>query len=169
MEQRQRPSWDESFMLSAFSNAARSSCWHLHTGAVIVKDKRIIASGYNGAPPDIKNCLEAGCRKDREGIPFNEKGKGVCRGVHAEENAMNQIKREDLKGTALYSVYYPCSACAKSIVANGIEEVVYNMVYKEPDSLTLELFEEKKVHLRQFNINLERYFEMIRQIKGRDG
>ncbi len=81
---RERPNWDEFFMFSALWAAARSSCLYLQTGAVIVKDKRIIASGYNGAPPGVRNCLEVGCRKDREGVDFTDKGKAVCRGVHAE-------------------------------------------------------------------------------------
>src|SRR3989338_3823814 len=98
---KQRSSWNEYFMFSALSIAARSSCLYLQTGAVIVKDKRIIASGYNGAPPGIKNCLEVGCRKKREGINFEDKEKNVCRGIHAEINAMNQIAREDLKNTSL--------------------------------------------------------------------
>ena len=134
--QRKRPSWDEYFMMSAIFAATRSSCEHLPTGVAIIKDKRIIASGYNGAPPGIENCLKIGCRKDREGIEFDDKGKGVCRGVHAEVNALTQIAREDLKGTTLYSLYFPCSSCAKSIVAASVVEVVYLNIYHESDSLT---------------------------------
>ena len=150
-----RPSWDEAFMYSALSAATRSSCLHLKTGAVIVKDKRIIASGYNGAPPGIKNCLKVGCRKEREGIRFDDKGKGVCRGVHAEINAISQIARENLKGTTMYTVFFPCSACAKSIVGNGISEVVYLRYYKEPDSLTMELFTEAGIKLKQFQFDIK--------------
>jgi len=162
---RQRPSWDEFFMFKALWAATRSSCVHLQTGAVIVKDKRVIATGYNGAPPGIENCLEKGCRKEKYSVDFNDKGKAVCRGIHAEINAMNQIARQDLKGDSLYSLYFPCSACAKAIAGNGLTEVIYSEIYQEPDSLTNEIFEEADVKLREFKLDVERYFDMIRRIR----
>ncbi len=161
---RERPNWDEFFMFSALWAAARSSCLYLQTGAVIVKDKRIIASGYNGAPPGVRNCLEVGCRKDREGVDFTDKGKAVCRGVHAEVNAMAQIARKNLKNTSIYTLYFPCSTCAKEIVGSGIEKVFYVKNYLEEDSLTKELFTEAGVKLEQLDINLEKYFDMIRKV-----
>jgi dCMP deaminase len=161
-EKRDRPSWDESFMFSAIWAAARSSCKNFQTGTVIVNDKRIVASGYNGAPPGTKNCLERGCRKQEYHIAFEDKDKGVCRGVHAEINAMSQISRQDLKGCSLYTLYFPCSACAKAISTNGISEVIYSRIYQEPDSLTNELFAELGVKLRKLDINVEKYFEIIR-------
>ncbi len=150
-----RPTWEQSFMFSAYSAAARSSCKYLKTGAVIVKDKRIIAMGYNGAPPGIKNCLEVGCRKDQKKIKWEERHTGNCRGAHAEINAMSQIARKDLKSTTMFTIFYPCSACAKSIVGNGISEVVFSKIYKEPDSLTKELFSEAGIKLRQMQINIK--------------
>ena len=161
---RKRPNWDESFMFRALWSSTRSSCEYLQTGAVIVKDKREIASGYNGAPPNIENCLSRGCRKDKQGVDFSDKGKAVCRGVHAEVNAMNQISRQELIGTTMYTLYYPCSACAKAIVGNGISEVVYSQIYQEPDSLTQELFRESGVKLRQFSLDTEKCFKMIRRV-----
>jgi len=163
-EKRERPNWDESFMFSALWSATRSSCLYLPTGAVIVKDKRIIASGYNGAPPGIENCLKIGCRKNAEGVKFDDKGKSVCRGIHAEINAKDQIAREDLKGTSMYSLYYPCSSCAKEIVGSGIVEVVYAKIYREPDSLTHELFTEAGVKLRQLDLDIEKYFRIIKKV-----
>ena len=160
----ERPSWDEFFMFSALWASTRSSCRHLQTGAVIVDDKRIIASGYNGAPPGIENCLEAGCRKDRMGVDFDDKGKGVCRGSHAEYNALAQISRRNLKGTAIYTLYYPCSACAKNIVGSGIQRVVYSRVYKEKDSLTRELFEEAGVILAKLDIDFEKAVRMMKRV-----
>jgi len=165
---RERPSWDEKFMFNAFWNATRSSCLYLPTGAVIVRDKRIIAEGYNGAPPGIKNCFEMGCRKDREGVNFGDKDRSACRGVHAEINALSQVSRENLKGTILYSVYFPCSQCAKAIVGNGISEVVYSEIYLEPDSLTNELFSEAKIKLRRLELDMEKCFNLIRQLKRKD-
>ncbi|MBS3100398.1 dCMP deaminase family protein [Candidatus Pacearchaeota archaeon] len=164
MEKRERPSWDEFFMLSALLAAARSSCIYLQTGAVIIKDKRVIASGYNGAPPGIENCLSVGCRKNREGIDFDKKGMGVCRGVHAEINAMNQIARQELKGSSMYSLYFPCSGCAKAIVGNGLSELIYCKIYEEPESLTQELFEEAKINLRKLTLNPEEYFKVMGEI-----
>ncbi len=163
-EKRKRPDWDEFFMFKALWAATRSSCNYLQTGAVIVKDKRIIATGYNGAPPGIENCLERGCRKDEQGVEFNDKGKAVCRGVHAEINAMNQIARQDLIDTKIYTLYFPCSSCAKAIAGNGLKEVIYSEVYQEPDSLTTEIFTESGVKLRKFHLNIEKNFQMIRKI-----
>ncbi|MCU0642120.1 MAG: deaminase [archaeon] len=161
-----RPSWDESFMLAAALAASRSSCLHIKAGAGIVKDKRLIASGYNGAPQNIENCLERGCRKEEYRIPFETKGTGTCRGAHAEKNAMDQIAREDLKGTTIYTIRYPCSACAKEIVGNGIVEVVYARGYDEPDSLTDELFKEARVKLRHLRISEIRLKELEQSLRS---
>jgi len=162
---KERPGWDEFFMFSAVWAATRSSCLYFPAGAVIVKDKRIIASGYNGAPPGIRNCLEIGCRKDKLGIKFSEKGKGVCRGIHAEVNAMDQIARADLKGATMYSLYLPCSVCAKEIVGNGLEKVYYVEDYSEPEALTKELFLEGGIKLERFKLDVEKCFNLVRRVK----
>jgi dCMP deaminase len=159
-----RPSWNEAFMLAAYQAAERSSCLYLHTGAVVVIDKRVRASGYNGAPPGIKNCLERGCRKDYLGIELTQKGTGNCRGAHAEVNAMRQLSRDELKGASLYTVFFPCSPCAKEITSNGIAEVYYSIMYGEPDSLTLEQFEESKIKIQEFHPNLEAHYLRLRAI-----
>lgn len=159
-----RPTWDEFFMYSAHWAATRASCLHLPNGVTIVKDKRMMASGYNGAPPGIKNCLEVGCRKDREGIAFNNKGQSACRGAHAEPNAISQIAREDLKGATLYTVYFPCTPCAKVITGSGIVEVVYSKMYEEPASLTNELFEEAGIKVRRLDMYPQRYFRMLKEV-----
>ena len=162
--ERERPSWEESYMFDAVFWATRSSCKYLQNGVVIVKDKRPIAHGYNGAPPGIENCLKIGCRKDREGVDFEDKGQGVCRGAHAETNAMDQIERKGLKGTTLYTMHLPCSACAKEIVGNGIDKVVYARDYLEADCLTKELFAEAGVKLVHLDIDIEKLFDMIRRV-----
>jgi dCMP deaminase len=164
-----RPNWDEIFMAHAFLAATRSSCIHLHTGCVVVKDHRILSSGYNGAPPGVENCLERGCRKDKFNIEFNQKGTGTCRGVHAEINAMSQIARKDLNDTVIYSVFFPCSACAKAIVGSGIKEVVFTKMYAEPDTLTRELFAEAGVKLRKMPINMNKISELILNIDNQKG
>jgi len=155
MKQYTRPSWDESFMSIAYDAATRSSCHNLHTGVALVKDKRVIATGYNGAPPGIENCLQRGCRKKQEKVGFDDKGKGVCRGTHAEMNAIGQVSRELTKKATIYTVYFPCSACAKQIAGSGVEEVVYDQVYTEADSLTQEIFAEAGIKLRRLDFNMD--------------
>ncbi len=156
LKRRERPSWDESFIFRALWSPTRSSCLHLFNGVAVVQDKRIIASGYNGAPPNTKNCLELGCRKEEYGIDFHCKGMGVCRGTHAEENGMRQIALKDLKGAILYTVYYPCSNCAKDIVGSGIKRVVYLKHYDEDHSYTDEAFKEAGVRVKKLKLNLEK-------------
>jgi len=161
---RERPEWDEYFMHNAFWAATRSSCVYLQTGAVIVRDKRVIATGYNGAPPNIESCLKKGCRKAQEGVDFHDKGRGVCRGTHAEINAMSQIARQDLNGASLYTLYFPCSACAKAIAGNGLAKVIYCAIYKEIDNLTRELLAEAGISLRQLKFDLKKHFKMLEGI-----
>ena len=161
-----RPNWDEFFMMHSYLAATRSSCFHLNTGAAIVKDKRIIAMGYNGAPSGIKNSFEYGwCRKEKFGIDFDEKGTGTCRGRHAEENAMSQPSRQDMEGATLYSVYYPCSSCAKSIVGNNFSKVFYSKLYKEKDSLAEEIFKEKGIEVIKLKIDLTEFSRFISNLK----
>lgn len=159
-----RLSWDEKHMLAALSAASRSSCNYLHAGAVVVKNKRINAEGYNGAPEGVENCLERGCRKDKLGISFETKGTGNCRGNHAETNALDELSKETARGSILYTVYYPCSGCAKIIANKGISEVVYLKMYKEPDSLTKELFDEKKIKVRKLEMDIDRCTDVLKEV-----
>lgn len=159
-----RLTWDEKHMMAALSAASRSSCNYLHTGAVVVKNKRIIAEGYNGAPEGIENCLEKGCRKDAHGISFETKGTGNCRGIHGEVNALGEIAKKDAHGSILYTVYYPCSPCAKVIANSGVTEVVYLKVYKEPDSLTKEIFEERRIIIRKLELDIGKCLGIIKQV-----
>ena len=161
---RNRPDWQEAFMLSAYNAADRSSCRYIYTGAVIVKDKRVIASGYNGAPTGIENCRDVGCRKELLGIDQPNRRTGNCRGAHAERNAMDQIARKDLEGSVLYTVVFPCSDCAKPIVGNKISKVYYSIMYGEPDSLTKELFDEAKIELEHLVPDLEKHYLRLKMI-----
>ena len=165
----ERPSWEESFMASAYLAAARSSCNHLHTGVAVVIDKRVIATGYNGAPPGIENCLDRGCRKDEKAVEFDVKGTGTCRGTHAEINAMSQIPRNQLIGTTIYTVYFPCSACAKAITGNGIGAVVYDKTYKGEEELAREIFAEAGIRLRRLELDVDRIALMIKRVKSQKG
>ncbi len=151
-----RPSWDEYFMGIAFLTATRASCNYVKAGAVIVKNKRIIATGYNGAPSGIENCLERGCRKERMRIDFETKNSGHCIGEHAERNALLQISSERAKGSTIYSVTLPCSDCAKQIAGAGIERVVWFKIYKEPLNIVYEIFKEKDIKLEKIDLDLKK-------------
>jgi len=160
---KRRLSWDEKHMMNSLVAAARSSCVYFHTGAVDVKNKRIIAEGYNGAPEGIENCLEKGCRKEEHGIDFETKGTGNCRGIHAEVNTLGEIAKKDAHNSTLYSVYYPCSVCAKIIANSGVTEVVYMKIYREPDSLTKEIFEERGIIIRKLELDIDRCLDVIKE------
>ncbi len=161
-----RPNWDELFMMHAYLAATRSSCLHLNTGVAIVKDKRVRSMGYNGAPAGIKSSLELrSCRKDEHGVAFDAKGTGTCRGRHAEENAMSQLSRAELIDSSIYTVYYPCGSCAKSIVGNGISEVYWSKLYKDKDKLAEELFNEAGIKVIQFKLDPKEIYEFMLKLK----
>ena len=120
-----RPSWDEYFMKITRTVTERSTCLRRQVGAVIVRDKRILATGYNGAPRGLKHCSEVGCLREREGVPSGERHE-LCRGLHAEQNALLQAASHGIRieGSTLYSTTYPCSLCAKMLINGGIVRVV---------------------------------------------
>ncbi len=126
----ERPSWDDYFMNIARTVATRSNCMKRHTAAVIVRDKRIISTGYNGTPRGVKNCSEGGCPRCNN---FADAGTKLdeCTCSHGEENAIVQAAYHgvSLKGAVLYSTFSPCMPCAKMIINAGIAEVVYNAEY----------------------------------------
>lgn len=159
---RNRPSWDDYFMTVALAVASRASCIKIHSGAVIVKDKRILSTGYNGFPPGIKNCYEnQECRKDSLGIKWHEKNTGQCFTVHAEVNALLQTSGQDMRGATLYTVLYPCADCAKNIAGAGIKEVVYLRDYKEVGSPTAEIFKSAGIKLRKMPYDTQKMLELI--------
>ncbi len=127
----ERPSLDAYFMRIARVVASRSTCLHRHVGAVIVKGKQIVSTGYNGAPAGQPHCLDIGCA--REGVPSGQRSE-LCRGAHAEQNAINFAARFgiSIEGATLYTTHFPCSWCAKSIVNAGIRRVVYAEDYPDP-------------------------------------
>jgi len=134
-----RPNWDNYFMKIAFVTAERSTCNRHHVGAVIVKDRRILTGGYNGAPAGLPDCLELGCLRDAASIPSGERTE-VCRAVHAEENAIIQgaIYGLSLKGSTIYCTHSPCRRCAKMLCNLGIKRFVACFEYD--DSVFTDLF-----------------------------
>ncbi len=145
----QRPSWDEYFMTLANEVATRTTCLRRTVGAVIVKDKRILATGYNGAPSGLRHCAETGCLRQQLGIPSGQRSE-ICRGLHAEQNAIVQAARYgiDIAGASIYVNTQPCVICAKMIINAGITEVVYQNPY--PDELAMDMLVEAGIKMRVF-------------------
>jgi dCMP deaminase len=136
-----RPSWEEYFMQIAQVVATRSTCLRRQVGAVLVKNRQILATGYNGVPRGIAHCDERGCLRDQLGIPSGERQE-LCRGLHAEQNAIIQAAYHGvaINRAELYSTLQPCITCAKTLINAGIAAVYYRGDY--PDPLAVELFKE---------------------------
>ena len=143
-----RPSWDTYFMNITNLVAQRSTCLRRAVGAVLVKDKRILSTGYNGAPANLKHCLEVGCLREQMGI---ESGKmhELCRGIHAEQNAIIQAAYHgvSVKGAVVYCTNQPCSICARMIINAGLVKIYYQSGYADP--LAKELLTEARIDLIQ--------------------
>jgi dCMP deaminase len=142
-----RPSWDDYFYRLTSDVAERSTCRRRKVGALIVKDKRILATGYNGVPTGIEHCLTRGCLREELGIPSGEKQE-LCRGVHAEQNAVIQAAKYGtaIEGAMLYCTNQPCITCAKILINAGIREIVFFNAY--PDTLAEEMLAEANVKVR---------------------
>jgi dCMP deaminase len=141
-----RPSWEEYFMQIAEVVATRSSCLRRSVGAVLVKNKQILSTGYNGVPRGMRHCQEVGCLRDRLGIPSGERQE-LCRGLHAEQNAIIQAAYHGVavNGAEVYTTLQPCVTCAKTLINAGIVAVYFRGVY--PDELSMEMFEEAGTRL----------------------
>ncbi|MDD5090110.1 MAG: cytidine/deoxycytidylate deaminase family protein [Candidatus Wallbacteria bacterium] len=146
-----RPSWDEYFMGITRLVAGRSTCLRRQVGAVIVKDKRIIATGYNGVPINVAHCGEdgRGCLRAERGIPSGERQE-LCRGLHAEQNAVIQaaLYGVSTEGGTVYCTHQPCITCAKMIINAGIKRIVYCGSY--PDELAREILKEAGIDFSVF-------------------
>ena len=145
-----RPSWDEYFMQMAELTAQRSTCLRRKVGAVIVKDKHIIATGYNGAPRGLRHCGDlGGCLRQKLGIPSGTKHE-ICYAIHAEQNAIIQAAKLGISidGATLYCTHYPCTICAKMIVNSGIKRVVFLHPY--PDDFSGTILSEGGVLVEQY-------------------
>lgn len=147
---RMRPTWDQYFMTLASLAARRSNCMRRQVGCVLVREKRVISTGYNGTPRNVKNCTEGGCPRCNGGCAGGA-GLNTCLCIHAEENALLEAGRERVGGGAvLYCNTCPCLTCSIKIVQVGITEVVFNQSYYM-DSETAKIFNEAGVKLRQFS------------------
>ena len=128
-----RPSWPEYFMDITRLVAKRSTCLRRHVGAILVKDKRILATGYNGAPAGMKHCQEIGCLREDASIPSGERHE-LCRALHAEQNAIIQAAYHgiSINGSILYCTNKPCVICTKMIINAGIRKIYYGEGYEDP-------------------------------------
>ncbi|MFH1478748.1 MAG: dCMP deaminase family protein [Candidatus Omnitrophota bacterium] len=139
-----RPDWDEYFLKMAFLVAERSTCLRHHVGAVIVRDRRILTTGYNGAASGVKDCILLGCLRNEKGIPSGERHE-ICRAIHAEQNAIIQagLHGINVSNSTIYCTHSPCILCAKMIVNAKIKQFITCTSYSDPSFK--ELFKEAGV------------------------
>lgn len=144
-----RPGWDDYFMEMTKLTATRSSCLRRHVGAVLVKDTRVIATGYNGAPAGVTHCEVTGCLRQKLNVPSGERHE-LCRGLHAEQNAVIQaaLYGVSTEGATLYCTTKPCSICTKMIINAKITKIVYEEYYE--DSLADELLKDTDIRILQY-------------------
>ncbi len=141
MKRLTRPDSDEYFLKIASVVAERSTCRRHHVGAVAVRNKHILATGYNGAPSGLRDCLELGCLRDEMNIPSGTRHE-VCRGIHAEQNVIIQASLHgvSLEGSTIYATHTPCRLCAKMLVNAKIKR--YVSYGKYDDNSFIDLFQE---------------------------
>jgi len=144
----QRPDWQEYFMEMAGLAASRATCLRRSVGAVLVKDRQILATGYNGAPKGIEHCAETGCLRQKLDVPSGERHE-ICRGVHAEQNLIAQAGYHgvETRGSTVYCTDQPCVICSKLLINAGISRIYYLQSYEDP--FGEELLERSGVELTQ--------------------
>ena len=142
----ERSSWDTYFMDIASLVAQRSTCLRRKVGAVAVKDKRMLATGYNGAPSGVPHCAETGCLRQKLNIPSGQRQE-ICRAVHAEQNVIVQAARHgvSLEGATLYCTHLPCITCSKMLANVGIARIVVAESY--PDKFTVDMIQDSGMKL----------------------
>jgi dCMP deaminase len=144
-----RPSYDEYFMEMAHVVAKRSTCLRRTVGAILVKEKHILSTGYNGAPKGLRHCSETGCLREDQNIPSGQRHE-LCRGLHAEQNAIIQaaVFGVSIKGSVLYCTNTPCVVCVKMLINAGVTEIIYSGEY--PDDLAKQMMSESNLKIKRF-------------------
>lgn len=144
-----RPTWEDYFMEITSLVAKRSTCLRRQVGAILVIEKRILATGYNGAPSGLAHCLDIGCLREKNQVPSGERHE-LCRGLHAEQNAIIQAAYHGIRinGATLYCTNLPCVICTKMIINAGIKEIIYASGYADP--LAQEMLREAHIPIRQW-------------------
>jgi dCMP deaminase len=145
-DKNKRPGWTEYFMDITRLVARRSTCIRRQVGAIVVKDKRILATGYNGVPTGLAHCEDTGCIREQNNIPSGQRHE-LCRGLHAEQNTIIQAAYHgiSISGATLYCTTLPCSICLKMLINAGITAIIYEQGY--PDELTQSLLNETDLTL----------------------
>jgi dCMP deaminase len=143
---RNRPDWDIYFLKIAQLASTRSTCLRRQVGAVLVKDRNILATGYNGAPSGLAHCADTGCLREKDHIPSGERHE-LCRGLHAEQNAIIQAASHgvSIRGSVLFCTNFPCVICSKMLINAGIRVIHYENGY--PDALSQQMLQEAGVKL----------------------
>lgn len=141
-----RPSWKEYFLKIARLVSERSTCLRRKVGAILVKDKRILATGYNGAPTGIPHCANTGCLREKLNVPSGERHE-LCRGLHAEQNALLQAANHGISvnGSIMYVTTQPCIICAKMLINAGIKKIVITSGY--PDEKAENILKEAEINI----------------------
>ncbi len=145
-----RPSWNEYFMEIVYLISRRSTCLRRKVGAVIVRDNRILATGYNGVPSGIRHCADVGgCLRERLGVPSGERHE-LCRGLHAEQNAIIQaaFHGSSITGGVLYCTTHPCVVCTKMLINSGVKRIIYSEGYS--DELSVEMLAESGIEVIRY-------------------
>jgi dCMP deaminase len=144
-----RPSWNQYFSSIARMVATRSTCLRRHVGAILVKKKRILSTGYNGAPAGLKHCIEVGCLREEASIPSGTRHE-LCRALHAEQNAIVQAAYHGISiaGSTLYCTNKPCVICSKMLINAGIKRIYYDEGYD--DALSDAILEEAGIEIMRF-------------------
>ena len=144
-----RPDWDEYFMEMSELAAKRSTCLRRKVGAVLVKNKKVLATGYNGAPKDITHCEVTGCLREKMGVPSGERHE-ICRGVHAEQNLVAQAAFHGVKteGSTVYCTHQPCIICTKILINAGIKKIYFKNAYA--DEFSAKLLKESDIEFLQY-------------------
>ena len=145
----ERPSWNQYFASIARMVATRSTCLRRHVGAVLVKEKRILSTGYNGAPAGLKHCIEVGCLREKDSIPSGTRHE-LCRALHAEQNAIVQAAYHGISiaGSTLYCTNKPCVICSKMLINAGIKRIFFDDGYD--DDLSDAILDEAKIEIMRF-------------------
>ena len=149
-----RPDWDDYFMELAKLVSTRSTCLRRAVGAVLVRDKRILSTGYNGSPPGMKHCLEIGCIRDELKIPSGTRAE-ICRAIHAEQNAIIQCAAYGLssQNSTIYITHQPCTICTKILIGAGVKRIVYDLPY--PDEFAQGLLKEAGIKVEKWKSKIQ--------------
>ena len=149
-----RPPWETYFMDIALLVAKRATCIRRSVGAVIVKDKRILTTGYNGVPTGLEHCADVGCLRERMNIASGERHE-LCRGIHAEQNAIIQAAFHgvSIRGASLFCTNLPCTICAKMIINAGIEKIYCHGGYSDP--MSMEMLQEARIETVQLGDTMD--------------